>query len=76
MCRDTVSVGWDGRLFDCDFNQQLALGLRCGPCPILPYSATLCCGGMHKAAAGAWPAVRPGASHSITADCSTHRPGA
>lgn len=29
MCRDTVSVGWDGRLYDCDFNQQLALGLRC-----------------------------------------------
>ncbi len=27
MCRDTVSVSWDGQLFDCDFNQQLALGL-------------------------------------------------
>lgn len=26
MCRDTVSVRWDGKLFDCDFNQQLALG--------------------------------------------------
>lgn len=25
MCRNTVSVGWDGRLYDCDFNQQLAL---------------------------------------------------
>jgi hypothetical protein len=25
MCRDTVSVGWDGALYDCDFNQQLAL---------------------------------------------------
>ena len=23
MCRDLVSVSWDGRLFDCDFNQQL-----------------------------------------------------
>jgi radical SAM/Cys-rich protein len=23
MCRDTVSVAWDGRVFDCDFNQQL-----------------------------------------------------
>jgi hypothetical protein len=30
MCRDTVSVGWDGRLYDCDFNQQLELGLRAG----------------------------------------------
>ncbi len=23
MCRTTVSVGWDGRLHDCDFNQML-----------------------------------------------------
>merc|ERR1719487_1912084 len=23
MCRNTVSVRWDGRLYDCDFNQQL-----------------------------------------------------
>lgn len=28
MCRDTVSVGWDGGLYDCDFNQML--GLKCG----------------------------------------------
>jgi radical SAM/Cys-rich protein len=27
MCRFTVSVGWDGRLYDCDFNQMLDLGL-------------------------------------------------
>lgn len=25
MCRKTLSVGWDGRLFDCDFNQMLEL---------------------------------------------------
>jgi radical SAM/Cys-rich protein len=25
MCRTTVSVGWDGRLYDCDFNQMLDL---------------------------------------------------
>ncbi len=25
MCRHLVSVGWDGRLFDCDFNQMLEL---------------------------------------------------
>jgi radical SAM/Cys-rich protein len=25
MCRDTVSVGWDGLLYDCDFNQMLEL---------------------------------------------------
>ena len=23
MCRNTLSVGWDGFLYDCDFNQQL-----------------------------------------------------
>ena len=27
MCRDTLSVNWDGGLFDCDFNQQLDIGL-------------------------------------------------
>jgi len=25
MCRDTISVDWQGRLFDCDFNQMLDL---------------------------------------------------
>ena len=23
MCRNTLSVGWDGQLYDCDFNQML-----------------------------------------------------
>ena len=27
MCRDLISVDWRGRLFDCDFNQQLGLPL-------------------------------------------------
>ncbi|MCP9774889.1 arsenosugar biosynthesis radical SAM (seleno)protein ArsS [Cyanobium sp. WAJ14-Wanaka] len=27
MCRQLISVDWQGRLFDCDFNQQLALGM-------------------------------------------------
>ena len=26
MCRTTLSVSWDGRLYDCDFNQMLELG--------------------------------------------------
>lgn len=30
MCRTTLSVGWDGRLFDCDFNQMLELDLALG----------------------------------------------
>ncbi|HEY2933331.1 MAG TPA: arsenosugar biosynthesis radical SAM (seleno)protein ArsS [Acidobacteriota bacterium] len=32
MCRNTLSVGWDGRLYDCDFNQMLDLEL-CSPAP-------------------------------------------
>jgi radical SAM/Cys-rich protein len=27
MCRTLLSVGWDGQLYDCDFNQMLELGL-------------------------------------------------
>ena len=30
MCRSTLSVGWDGRLYDCDFNQMLEIGLGPG----------------------------------------------
>ena len=25
MCRDTISVDWEGRVYDCDFNQQLGM---------------------------------------------------
>jgi radical SAM/Cys-rich protein len=28
MCRNTISIGWDGRLYDCDFNQMLELGVE------------------------------------------------
>ena len=27
MCRDTISVDWEGYVFDCDFNQQLGMRL-------------------------------------------------
>jgi radical SAM/Cys-rich protein len=30
MCRFTISVGWDGRLYDCDFNQMLDLSFAHG----------------------------------------------
>ena len=30
MCFNTLSVGWDGRLYDCDFNQMLGMGIRNG----------------------------------------------
>lgn len=28
MCTNHISVDWQGRIFDCDFNQQLDLPLR------------------------------------------------
>jgi radical SAM/Cys-rich protein len=28
MCRNTISVSWDGRVFDCDFNQMLDMEAR------------------------------------------------
>jgi radical SAM/Cys-rich protein len=28
MCRNTLSIGWDGRVYDCDFNQMLELDAR------------------------------------------------
>jgi radical SAM/Cys-rich protein len=30
MCRSLISVGWEGTLYDCDFNQMLELGLEGG----------------------------------------------
>jgi len=29
MCRNTISVGWDGYLYDCDFNQMLDMKVSC-----------------------------------------------
>ncbi len=40
MCRTTLSVDWQGRLFDCDFNQMLDLGLASGlPASIFEFDA-------------------------------------
>lgn len=30
MCRNTISIGWDGYLYDCDFNQMLELKVGYG----------------------------------------------
>jgi radical SAM/Cys-rich protein len=30
MCRTMISVGWDGTLYDCDFNQMLAMPINHG----------------------------------------------
>ena len=34
MCRTLVSVDWQGRLYDCDFNQMLELPLGGAPAPV------------------------------------------
>lgn len=31
MCRDTISVGWDGMLYGCDFNQMLGMVVEGAP---------------------------------------------
>jgi radical SAM/Cys-rich protein len=42
MCRNTISVGYDGRLFDCDFNQMLEMPLVDGaPRTIFEYDEAL-----------------------------------
>lgn len=30
MCKSTLSVGWDGKLYDCDFNQMLGMTVNHG----------------------------------------------
>jgi radical SAM/Cys-rich protein len=40
MCRSTLSIGWDGRLYDCDFNQMIDLGLTAGA-PRTIFAATI-----------------------------------
>jgi radical SAM/Cys-rich protein len=28
MCRNTLNISWDGKLYDCDFNQMLGMSMR------------------------------------------------
>ena len=45
MCHSMISVGWDGRLYDCDFNQMLDLQLGFGaPRHIRDFDADLLAG--------------------------------
>jgi radical SAM/Cys-rich protein len=37
MCRNTISISWDGYLYDCDFNQMLDLKVACGARHISQY---------------------------------------
>jgi radical SAM/Cys-rich protein len=38
MCRNTISIGWDGYLYDCDFNQMLELKTSCNSKHISEYN--------------------------------------
>ena len=39
MCRNTISIGWDGCLYDCDFNQMLELKVDCTNSHISDFNA-------------------------------------
>jgi radical SAM/Cys-rich protein len=40
MCRNTISVGWDGYLYDCDFNQMLEMKVTAPVQHIRDFDAT------------------------------------
>lgn len=39
MCRTTLSIGWDGYIYDCDFNQMLEMKVDCSSKHISNYNA-------------------------------------
>ena len=42
MCKFTLSIGWDGQLYDCDFNQMLEMNMDHGaPKHIKDFNASL-----------------------------------
>lgn len=41
MCRNTISIGWDGYLYDCDFNQMLNLNVECSAKHISQFDITI-----------------------------------
>jgi radical SAM/Cys-rich protein len=54
MCRNTLSIGWDGQIYDCDFNQMLDQ-----PCRVPGRKATLDAFDVHawsqrRVVTGAW----------------------
>lgn len=42
MCRDTISVDWQGAVFDCDFNQQMQMHLGPDYEPLQLWNVDLC----------------------------------
>jgi radical SAM/Cys-rich protein len=49
MCRSLLSVGWDGQLYDCDFNQMLELPLGGRPRTVGELSSTAALDGLRIA---------------------------
>ena len=41
MCRNTLSIGWDGQIYDCDFNQMLEMSIGAPGASILDAEFTL-----------------------------------
>lgn len=41
MCRNTISISWDGYLYDCDFNQMLDLKVACSSKHISQFDTTV-----------------------------------
>ncbi|MEI7014179.1 arsenosugar biosynthesis radical SAM (seleno)protein ArsS [Leptospira licerasiae] len=41
MCRNTLSVGWDGSLYDCDFNQMLDMKIEGGVSKISDFNKSV-----------------------------------
>jgi radical SAM/Cys-rich protein len=41
MCRSTISIGWDGYLYDCDFNQMLEMKVDCNSKHISNYNNSI-----------------------------------
>ncbi|MFN8243739.1 MAG: arsenosugar biosynthesis radical SAM (seleno)protein ArsS [Ferruginibacter sp.] len=39
MCRNTLSIGWDGYIYDCDFNQMLEMKVDCNSMHISSYNS-------------------------------------
>ncbi len=41
MCKNTLSIGWDGKMYDCDFNQMLELPVQASCKTIFEFSNEL-----------------------------------
>ena len=41
MCRNTISISWDGFIYDCDFNQMLDMKVDCSAKHISQFSETV-----------------------------------